>query len=336
MTRPLGGAADRPRADRDPLVLPLHPVVPAVRAGGDGARLAAARPATPAPRPSPRASARARAAAGGRMTSAPGAALSGRGAGRSSCGLVPLQLGVYADAVITDIPTYQAAYDHISAGDVPYRRLLAGVPAAGRRASSGWPGCCRGPTPGRSPVLMLLALCATVVGRDGAGPGARARRAAPGAGRRGGGGEPAAGRQPGGDALRPRAGRDPGVDPLGGRHRALRADVGPAGRGDPAEAGPAGPDPGVRDLAAPPRRHAPARLGRRRREPGRRGRRDRAVRDHVALGDLGPRRATTSTARSSSSRSARPTCSGCTRWPTSRSRSRAPSAARASTEPVRR
>ena len=33
---------------------------------------------------------------------------------------IPLQLGVYADAVITDIPTYQRAYDLIADGQAPY------------------------------------------------------------------------------------------------------------------------------------------------------------------------------------------------------------------------
>ena len=33
---------------------------------------------------------------------------------------IPLQLGIYADAVITDIPVYQRAYDAIAGGNVPY------------------------------------------------------------------------------------------------------------------------------------------------------------------------------------------------------------------------
>ena len=61
---PLRGAPHRDRAHRDALVLPLHPVVPALRPGGDGPRLAAAarrprevaeleRAAAPAPMPVP-------------------------------------------------------------------------------------------------------------------------------------------------------------------------------------------------------------------------------------------------------------------------------------------
>ena len=170
--------------------------------------------------------------------------------------LVPLQHGFYADAVITDIPTYRAAFDHIAAGDVPYRDFSLEYPplAAGLFWLAGvLPGTYCGAFSG----LMLLALCATAVGVVAL---ARAlgldqrRQALAGVAVAV---SPAAGGQPGGDALRPRAGRAARVDHLGGRHRALRAGLGAAGGGDPAEAGAAGPDPGVRDLAAPPRRHAP-------------------------------------------------------------------------------
>ena len=34
--------------------------------------------------------------------------------------LVPLQLGFYADAVITDIPTYRDVYERIADGQIPY------------------------------------------------------------------------------------------------------------------------------------------------------------------------------------------------------------------------
>ena len=47
---------------------------------------------------------------------------------------VPLQLvGWYDNGGITDIPTYREAYEHIASGEAPYARLLARVPAAGRR-----------------------------------------------------------------------------------------------------------------------------------------------------------------------------------------------------------
>ena len=77
--------------------------------------------------------------------------------------LVPLQHGFYADAVITDIPTYRAAFDHISAGDVPYRDFSLEYPplAAGLFWLAGvLPGIYSGAFSG----LMLLALCATAVG----------------------------------------------------------------------------------------------------------------------------------------------------------------------------
>jgi hypothetical protein len=77
--------------------------------------------------------------------------------------LVPLQLGFYADAVITDIPTYRAAYEHIAAGDIPYRDFSLEYPplAAGLFWLAGvLPGIYSGAFSG----LMLLALCATAVG----------------------------------------------------------------------------------------------------------------------------------------------------------------------------
>ena len=77
--------------------------------------------------------------------------------------LVPLQHGFYADAVITDIPTYRAAYDHIAAGDIPYRDFSLEYPplAAGLFWLAGvLPGIYSGAFSG----LMLLALCATAVG----------------------------------------------------------------------------------------------------------------------------------------------------------------------------
>jgi hypothetical protein len=76
---------------------------------------------------------------------------------------VPLQHGFYADAVITDIPTYRAAYDHIAAGDIPYRDFSLEYPplAAGLFWLAGvLPGVYSGAFSG----LMLLALCATAVG----------------------------------------------------------------------------------------------------------------------------------------------------------------------------
>ena len=68
---------------------------------------------------------------------------------------IPLQLGVYADSVITDIPTYQRAYDLIAGGQRPVRRLQPRVPAARGRRSSGWRARCPGPYGVTFSILML-------------------------------------------------------------------------------------------------------------------------------------------------------------------------------------
>lgn len=76
---------------------------------------------------------------------------------------VPLQFGVYADSVITDIPTYQRAYDLIAAGNIPYADFsLEYPPLAG--ALFWLAGVLPGPYGVTFSILMLVALCATVLG----------------------------------------------------------------------------------------------------------------------------------------------------------------------------
>ncbi|MGD9571976.1 MAG: glycosyltransferase 87 family protein [Thermoleophilia bacterium] len=76
---------------------------------------------------------------------------------------VPLQLGVYANAVITDIPVYQRAYDAIADGQVPYADFsFEYPPLAG--ALFWLAGILPGPYHVTFSVLMCLALCATVLG----------------------------------------------------------------------------------------------------------------------------------------------------------------------------
>lgn len=76
---------------------------------------------------------------------------------------IPLQLGVYADAVITDIPVYRRAYEAIAAGGVPYSDFsLEYPPLAG--ALFWLAGALPGPYGVTFSILMMLCLCATVVG----------------------------------------------------------------------------------------------------------------------------------------------------------------------------
>jgi hypothetical protein len=76
---------------------------------------------------------------------------------------IPLQIGIYADAVITDIPTYQRAYDNIASGQIPYADFtLEYPPLAG--ALFWLAGVLPGPYGVTFSILMLLALCATVLG----------------------------------------------------------------------------------------------------------------------------------------------------------------------------
>ncbi|HMN99684.1 MAG TPA: glycosyltransferase 87 family protein [Miltoncostaeaceae bacterium] len=76
---------------------------------------------------------------------------------------IPLQLGVYADSVISDIPVYQRAYDAIAAGNVPYADFNLEYPPLA--AGLFWlAGVLPGPYGVTFSVLMLLCLCATVVG----------------------------------------------------------------------------------------------------------------------------------------------------------------------------
>lgn len=77
--------------------------------------------------------------------------------------LVPFQIGFYSDQVITDIPTYRAAYEHMAAGDVPYRDFSLEYPplAAGLFWLAGvLPGAYGTVFSG----LMLACLCATALG----------------------------------------------------------------------------------------------------------------------------------------------------------------------------
>jgi hypothetical protein len=76
---------------------------------------------------------------------------------------IPLQLGVYADSVITDIPTYQRAYDALAAGGIPYVDFSLEYPPLA--AGLFWlAGVLPGPYGVTFSILMLVALCATVVG----------------------------------------------------------------------------------------------------------------------------------------------------------------------------
>jgi hypothetical protein len=76
---------------------------------------------------------------------------------------IPLQLGVYANAVITDIPVYRRAYESIADGGVPYADFsLEYPPLAG--ALFWVAGALPGPYGVTFSILMLGALCATVLG----------------------------------------------------------------------------------------------------------------------------------------------------------------------------
>jgi hypothetical protein len=76
---------------------------------------------------------------------------------------IPLQIGVYADAVITDVPTYQRAYDLIASGQIPYVDFSLEYPPLA--AGLFWlAGALPGPYGVTFSILMLAALCATVLG----------------------------------------------------------------------------------------------------------------------------------------------------------------------------
>ena len=76
---------------------------------------------------------------------------------------IPLQIGVYADSVITDIPVYERAYHAIASGNVPYADFNLEYPPLA--AGLFWfAGVLPGPYGAAFSVLMLLCLCATVVG----------------------------------------------------------------------------------------------------------------------------------------------------------------------------
>ncbi len=76
---------------------------------------------------------------------------------------IPLQIGVYADAVITDIPVYRRTSEASAAGNVPYADFsLEYPPLAGGLF---WlAGALPGPYGVTFSILMMLCLCATVVG----------------------------------------------------------------------------------------------------------------------------------------------------------------------------
>ena len=76
---------------------------------------------------------------------------------------IPLQLGVYADSVISDIPVYQRAYDAIAAGGIPYVDFSFEYPPLA--AGLFWVvGALPGPYGVTFSVVMCAALCATVLG----------------------------------------------------------------------------------------------------------------------------------------------------------------------------
>ena len=76
---------------------------------------------------------------------------------------IPLQLGAYADSVITDIPTYQRAYLHIADGQVPYADFNLEYPPLA--AALFWlAGALPGPYGVTFSILMLACLCAIVLG----------------------------------------------------------------------------------------------------------------------------------------------------------------------------
>jgi hypothetical protein len=76
---------------------------------------------------------------------------------------IPLQIGVYADSVITDIPVYQRAYDAMAAGGVPYVDFTLEYPPLA--AGLFWvAGVLPGPYGVTFSILMLACLCATVLG----------------------------------------------------------------------------------------------------------------------------------------------------------------------------
>ena len=72
---------------------------------------------------------------------------------------IPLQFGIYADSVITDIPTYQRAHDLIAAGQIPYSDFSLEYPPLA--AGLFWlAGALPGPYGVTFSILMLAALCA--------------------------------------------------------------------------------------------------------------------------------------------------------------------------------
>jgi hypothetical protein len=76
---------------------------------------------------------------------------------------IPLQIGIYADAVITDIPVYRRAYEAIADGSIPYADFSLEYPPLA--AALFWfAGVLPGPYGVTFSILMLLALCATVLG----------------------------------------------------------------------------------------------------------------------------------------------------------------------------
>jgi hypothetical protein len=76
---------------------------------------------------------------------------------------LPLQFGWYAHAVITDVPVYHRAYDLISSGLVPYADFSLEYPPLA--AGLFWlAGVLPGSYGAAFSVLMLLCLCATVLG----------------------------------------------------------------------------------------------------------------------------------------------------------------------------
>ena len=78
--------------------------------------------------------------------------------------LVPMQLvGFYDEGGITDIPTYEEAYEHIADGEVPYADFSLEYPPLA--AGLFWlAGVIPGPYAAGFSALMLICLCATALG----------------------------------------------------------------------------------------------------------------------------------------------------------------------------
>ena len=190
--------------------------------------------------------------------------------------------------MITDIPVYQRAYDAIAGGSVPYADFSFEYPPLA--AGLFWlAGVLPGPYGVTFSILMCSCLCATVVGvvflaRAIGLDGRRQTVAAV---------LVAVSPLLIGNLVETRfdlaLAAIAGVDAVGGRHRALAPGVGAARRGHAARSCAPGADPRADAVAGAPRHRARAPGPARSRRWRAVARRDRAVRDHVAVGHVGPR-----------------------------------------------